>query len=163
MKKLFAVTLAVLCAVCLAACGSQTPAEGISTALSIDVSSGKEVQFRDDHGGFHGDGTEYVVLAFADDKVLEQIKDDSAWTALPLDETAKALVYGVAGETSRIGPFLTDENGDTLFPEIENGYYILIDRHSQKEANILERASFNFTLAIYDTDTNKLHYCAFDT
>lgn len=163
MKKFLVLTLAVLSTVCLAACGSQSPVEDISTALSIDVSSGKEVQFSDDHGGFHGDGTEYIVLEFTDDKVLEQIKDNSAWTALPLDETTKALVYGVTEETSQIGPFLTNENGDTLFPEIENGYYILIDRHSQKEGNILERASFNFTLAIYDTDTNKLHYCEFDT
>lgn len=163
MKKVIALAFVVLFTLSLAACGSQTPAKDISTALSIDVSSGKEIQFSDNHGGFHGDGTEYVVLEFSDDSVLEQIKDNSAWTALSLDETAKALVYGVTEETSQIGPFLTDENGDTLFPEIENGYYILIDRHSQKEGNILERASFNFTLAIYDTDTNKLHYCEFDT
>ena len=163
MKKFFVLALTVLFAVCLTACGSQNSAKDVSTALSIDVSSGKEVQFRDNHGGFHGDGTKYVVLEFSEDKVLEQIQDNSAWIALPLDETAAALVYGVTEGTSQVGPFLKDENGDVLFPKIENGYYLLIDRHSQTEENILERASFNFTLAIYDADTNKLHYCEFDT
>ena len=58
-----------------------------------------------------------------------------------------------------------DDGEATLMPEVENGYYIVIDRHSQKDENddILGRASYNFTMAIYDTDANILYYCEFDT
>lgn len=117
MKKLLWGTLIVLLTVCLTACTSKNHTKEISRALSVDVSSGKEVRYRDSHGGFHGDGTTYIVLAFSDGTVLEQIKDNAAWTALPLHETAQALVYGVQDETSQIGPYLKEENGNALFPK----------------------------------------------
>lgn len=147
----------------LAACSSQKPQNIISNELGIDASSGNEVSSFDNHGGFHGDGTAYIALSFSDNTVLEQIQESTQWQAFPLDETVQALVYGVSDATSRVGPFLYDENGNPLVPGISNGYYLLIDRHTDKEKNILNRSSFNFTLGLYDTDTNTLYYCEFDT
>lgn len=103
------------------------------------------------------------MLSFNDDIVLEKIKNNTEWSAFPLDETVQTLVYGVETETTKDGPFLTDENGKSLVPEIQNGYYCLIDRHSDTKAEILERNSFNFTLGLYDTDTNTLYFCELDT
>lgn len=65
--------------------------------------------------------------------------------------------------TSKEGPFLADENGEPVVPEIQNGYYLLIDRHSDTKSNILERGSFNFTVGLYDTDNNTLYCCKLDT
>ena len=48
-------------------------------------------------------------------------------------------------------------------PEIQNGYYRLIDRHSDTDTGILDRYSFNFTLGVYDSDTNTLYCCEVDT
>ena len=74
---------------------------------------------------------------------------------------------GVSDETSNIGPFLTDSQGNSLVPDILNGYYILIDKYEVKdkamEGDILHRGSFNFTLGHYDTDTNTLYFCKLDT
>lgn len=147
----------------LNACGSQGLQSAISNELGIDASSGNEIFYFDNHGGFHGDGTTYIALSFPDNKVLEQIEASAQWDDFPLDETAKTLVYGISDEISRIGPFLNVGNGNPLAPEIQNGYYLLIDRHRDKETDILNRSSFNFTLGIYDTDTDTLYYCKFDT
>ena len=49
-------------------------------------------------------------------------------------------------------------------PEIRAGFYRLIDRHAQAgETDLLGRASLNFTLALYDTDTDTLYYFEMDT
>ena len=61
---------------------------------------------------------------------------------------------------------MTDEEQEPLLPEVENGYYRLIDRQMENgfvTAAMLERASLNFTLGIYDTDTDTLYYCEMDT
>ena len=49
-------------------------------------------------------------------------------------------------------------------PEIREGYYRLIDRHAEAgESDILERSSFNFTLALYDTGADTLYFFELDT
>ena len=48
-------------------------------------------------------------------------------------------------------------------PAIDEGYYRLIDRQDGAEGNIHSRASFNFTLAIYDAAARTLHFVQVDT
>ena len=153
----------------LTACGSEDPAEEISRALHIDVSAGEELSSSDTHGGFHGDGISCVALQFPNSQVADAIAANAAWTPLPLDETAQTLAYGVTredgGEVFSAGPYLTDDSGDPLLPGIANGFYRLIDRHSDAGdgQNLLERASLNVTLAVYDADSDTLYFCEMDT
>lgn len=149
----------------LTACGfgSQNPKQIISDELGIDVSSGKELSSFENHSGFHGDGTTYISLRFLDHQALKQIEESAQWKKFPLDRTARVLVYGISDVTGSIGPFLNDDNGNPLVPEISNGYYLLIDRHTVKEMDMLKRSSINLTLGLYDTDTDTLYYCKLDT
>ena len=106
-------------------------------------------------------------------RVLNQIKEDGNWKAFPLDKTAQSLVYGVTEQTGteetgimvyQTGPYLTGEEGDPLVPEIREGYYRLIDRHAEAgETDLLDRASLNFTLALYDTERDTLYFCEMDS
>ena len=93
-KSLFACGMISLMLVTLTACGSEDPAEEISSS--------------DTHGGFHGDGISCVALQFPDSQVADAIAANAAWTPLPLDETAQALAYGVTredgGEVFSAGP-----------------------------------------------------------
>ena len=173
MKKQEAFCMVAALSLLLTACGSQTPQEEVSQALGIDLSSGQVISASDDHGGFHGDGTTFVQLQFSDGEALKQIEESGDWEAFPLDRTAQALVYGVTEETGteetgitifQTGPYLNDSDGNPLVPEIQEGYYRLIDRHAQAgESDILDRHSFNFTLALYDTETDTLYFCELDT
>ena len=117
------------------------------------------------HGGFHGDGTTFYSMEITSNDTVDEIK--SEWKELPLTENLTALVYGLEDETSSIGPYIS-EDGEALFPKVENGYYYFYDRHSESkdhfdDTNVLARPSFNFVIAIFDTDTNRLYYSKFDT
>lgn len=167
MKKHLFLTWILLTAVLsMTACGAKGTQEMVLDALSLDVSSGSEVSNVDTHSG-NGDGTSCLVIRFEDDTVLTEIQENEEWKPFPLDETVQALVYGVEDGTSKYGPYLTDDDGEPLVPEIQNGYYVLIDRQTENgkapEADILHRYSFNFDLGLYDTDTNTLYFCQLDT
>lgn len=162
MKKLFTISLVVGALLALVACGSKTTAQdAISKELGLDVSGGKEVLNTNTYSG--GEGTSCIAVVLDEDTVLNAIKSSTEWEAFPLDETVQTLVYGIEDGTSKEGPFLADENGNPVVPEIQNGYYLLIDRHSDTKSNILERGSFNFTVGLYDTDSNTLYCCKLDT
>ena len=49
----------------------------------------------DTQGGFHGDGTTFIVLDCADVDVLNQIKEKSGWRAFPLEDTAIHKSVGI--------------------------------------------------------------------
>lgn len=152
----------------LAGCGNSDIQGNLSDSLEIDVSKGMVLSDSDSHGGFHGDGMMFQAISFDDNNVLDEIKDNDNWKPMPLSENITALVYGVDDEVSSIGPYLTDENGNAIIPEIQNGYYYFYDRHSESkdpynDEYVLGRASFNFTLSLYDSDNHVLYYVEFDT
>ena len=159
MKKLM---LIIFMVITLSACTSMNKQNEISKQLSIDVSQATQVSNYDTHSG-NGDGTTCIVLNFQNENVLKEIEANPDWKQFPLDETAQILAYGYEDKTSQIGPFVTNDKGENLIPEIENGYYILVDRQSNQTDNILDRGSFNFTLGIYDTENNNLYFCKLDT
>ena len=154
MKRIFC-TLSVIAFLILSACGAESLQSVVSGELGIDASACGIISASDTHGGLHGDGITFIVLDCADGDVLNQIKEKSE------------LVYGIDNETERIGPYLTDQEGNPLVPEIENGYYVLIDRQVKEGwatgADILHRGSFNFTLGLYDADAELLYFCELDT
>jgi len=140
----------------------------ISKTIGVDVSAGEVISESDTHGGFHGDGDTVVVIQFADTSFSDQIKDNEEWNAMPLTENLITLVYGIHTETSSIGPMIHSGDNVPVVPEIENGYYYFRDRHSQStdpkdDTNVLNRASYNFTIAIFDVDANILYYLELDT
>lgn len=158
-KKIFVLYILLLI---FSGCVNKSGKDIANKYLDINIKDGKEIYFYDDHGGFHGDGTTFVTFEFSDDKVLTDIKENNKWKKLPLSNVVKTLAYG----TNNNGPYITDEKGNPFFPQIESGYYYLLDRHSESSDKIdaiLNRNSYNFTLGIFDEKTNRLHLCVFDT
>ena len=119
----------------------------------------------DDHDDFFGDGIRMKVYGVEPEKAELQMQNSEGWHSLPLDENAQRMVYG--NENS--GPYLVDSEGRTLAPEVQNGYWYFKDRHSQcapgqqYNTDVLNRASVNFTLAIYNTQTERLYLLDMDT
>lgn len=172
MKKCFAIVgIILVLTLQISACSSVDFSEEISEKIGLDVSAGKEITVLDTHGGFHGDGTTYVVLDFSGDKLEKQIKDDERWKKLPLDKEAETLAYGTRKETDDTieisGPYMTDDKGNVLMPKVENGYYFLRNKESDKIGTTCEgirnACPLNVILAIYDTDRQMLYFCEEDT
>ncbi len=145
----------------------------IGTDVGLDMTDGDYTEIVENHGGFHGDGETYSTVKFPDDSLQEDIKDADGWKELPMSTNVTALIYGITEETENgtvsYGPFLRDVEENALLPEIENGYYFFMDRQAEDgedkydDSKVLDRSSYNFTVAVYDTDTDTLHYVKFDT
>lgn len=119
---------------------------------------------QDTHGGFHGDGTYSIVLDCSDKKTNIYKKIDD-WRPLPLSENLQLIMYGGVRDGMTYGYNLAQDNN---IPIITNGYYCFLDRHSRavdkySDNELFNRHSFNFSLAIYDTDTDTLYYIREDT
>ena len=162
MRKIILSVAALCTSVMLAACqSSSNPSGKIGSYLGLDLSGSTVISKVETHG-FFGDGTTYDVINLDDDNVLQQIQNSSDWNPLPMDETTTALVYGLSDDSYQIGPYLNDNSGNPIFPEVENGYYRLIDRQNDAQ-DILDRPSFNFIVAVFDSDENILYYGKRDT
>lgn len=121
------------------------------------------IQAEDSHGGFHGDGTAYAILDCSQnrEKARELV---AGWKELPLPENLSLTFYG--GE--RDGMYYDFDLADQAnMPKVEHGFYCFQDRHSKSidssDAEIFDRGSYNFSLAVYDSDTGRLYYFELDT
>ena len=147
-----------------ARCGADTPLP----SLGLDGVTAEQVLADDTHGGFHGDGLTYEVFRLDGAEAEAAFRTDGRWKPLPASEPVQILIYGVTDAAAQIGPFFTDEQGESRFPTVENGWYFFEDRHAEavdpEDAGAaLERPSFNCTIALYDADTETLYYGALDT
>lgn len=116
----------------------------------------------DTHGGFQGEGSHYLILDCSDnkEKALEIVRD---WKKLPLSKNLNHIMYGEEDINFEIN--LAEE---AHIPKIENGYYIFVDSQAEGKDNgddseLFNRYSFNFEIAIYDCDTDRMYYFEFDT
>lgn len=132
--------------------------------LGCDISEFKIIEEKDTHGGFFGDGSYYLTLDCSEnaEKARDIIKD---WKALPLSEILEVTMYGgKIGDTEYMFNFAEEAH----LPNVSNGVYKFVDRHSEAtnesdESDLLNRGDLNFSIAIYDFDTNILYYFEEDT
>ena len=156
MKKLFPILMCGL--VLLSGCGGQRDVFGFFPQ-EFDV-----LEESDTHGGFLGDGLYVLTLDCAQnrDKALATV---STWKTLPLSENLQLMLYGGERNGTIYGYDLAQEAG---IPQIDNGWYRFEDRHDQSkdpadDTTLFNRFSYNFSLAIYDADADRLYYLEFDT
>lgn len=170
-KACLCVWMTLFIALVTTACSSVDPIKKIAETLGVDLSSGIVLQNVDSHDGFHGDGDTYMIIDFSEDEgktFMKELENSTGWSRLPLTDNLKTIMYGTKSESKRVGPYVTNDNGDPYFPVVKNGYYFFLDRHSERknikdDLNILNRASYNFTIAIYDLDHQILYYYELDT
>ncbi len=80
------------------------------------------------------------------------------WRRLPLSENCRQITQRLA----------LDDEGRPYFPEVTEGWYFFLDRHTQAtdptdDAYAMLRGSSNFTMAIYDPAEGLLHFYYLNT
>ena len=129
-----------------------------SSLIETSIPMFAKMKEKDTHGGFHGDGEAFVKVYFSDNQAKKfetKIKNNTHWNKLPLDEILQTCISNnIADEIS--------------VPIIENGYCFFLDRHSQaidkyNYSEIFDRASSNYSIAIFDIDSNVLYIYSLDT
>lgn len=113
------------------------------------------------HGGFHNDGELLEKIYFSEKQAnnfVNRAKENDNWRELPITERLHNKVCKNA----------IDE--DMNVPEVNNGYWFVLDRHSKaknqhNEEDIFgeDRHSNNFTVAVFDTDAKILYIYELDT
>lgn len=122
------------------------------------------VEELDTHGGFNGDGAYYLILDCSSNRE-KALKTAESWNRLPLSENLELMMYGGTKDGVTYGYELAKE---AHMPEVENGYYMFEDRHSEStdsadDSALFDRYSYNFSIAVYDCDTDRMYYFEFDT
>lgn len=154
MKKRVFVVFFTICTISIIGCGKKNGLTSFSNQSGIDLTQGTIKSEEDTHGGFLGDGYTLIVADYTDSLVPE-MKANEHWHSLPLSGNLQTFVNQPFDDTVTI-------------PQIKNGYYYFYDRHDESKDHyddtyLLNRYSFNFTLAIYDSDTNHLYLLEYDT
>ena len=152
MKRLCAVLICLV--LVLTGCGKGDYKDYVNDLCAVDISAGTVVSSNDSHGGFHGDGTLTVTFDCTNvsDSALNGMR---SWRSLPLSENLQHVVYGGFDDEINI-------------PEITNGCYFFHDRHSEAvdptdDSKLFDRYSYNFSLLIFDFDTNMMYLIEVDT
>lgn len=152
----------LLCAVLLGGCSAELGhSREIEKQLDITLPAYLSQGYADDHGGFHGDGRTVAKVDFAQAEAQELATQmvENDWREFPLSEALTQVMYGGIEDS------LAAQAG---IPEMTNGYWWFVDRHSestapQDDTEISRRSSYNFTLGLYDGDNGVLYYFKFDT
>jgi len=159
IKKAAALLLALL----LTGCGKNARAsQALEIADTLGIRESSLLTLEDSHGGFHGDGETFVVFQ------APGFRPGEDWQEFPLPETLSIALWGGMSGDMQWGSLLTGDSGEPLMPQLENGYYYFHDRHSESTdsrdpSGLLNRNSFNFTLAVYDADSQTVYYFEKDT
>lgn len=160
----YAKTIVVTIIVCIVLSSCGTVCSGQAECFGFKINEFTVIDEKNSHGGFNGDGSYYLILDCSEkrEQATEIIKD---WKPLPLTENLQLIMYG--GEKNGVS---YDYNlaEEAHWPIINNGVYKFVDRHSEAvdksdDADLFNRYSYNFSVAIYDLDTNTLYYFEFDT
>lgn len=162
-KRLVLVIGLCLAVVCVALLWQNRQALELSRRLGVDLSQGTMVEEKDTHGGFHGDGERRVVLSFDGHDLTPDLEKAAGWQPFPLPEALSTALYGRTWEGGREGPCI-----ESPLPPVTRGFFWFQDRHSQAvdpadPSHLHERVSYNFTVAVYDEDTQRLYDIEVDT
>ena len=119
-----------------------------SDILGIKIKNYTEREIYDVRGGPQGDGTDYYVYKFTDEKgkeIIEKLENNPEWNKEKLDE-------------DKLDGFKYNE--EVL--SIKNGYYHykLVCRTSDKnkKENFTEEEATGYEMGVYDIDNNILYY-----
>ncbi len=158
MKKVFSLIMCFAIMLSLAACSSE------GTAYKEYLGFTKKDFTVTEEGDFEGGGSYYLILDCSENRE-QALENVSSWNKLPLSENLNLIMYG--GEKDGVSyDYNIAEKAN--IPNVENGYYFFVDRHSKStdssdDSELFNRYSFNFSLAVYDSDTDMMYYFEFDT
>lgn len=170
MRRLLKIIGVIIVCIVLTACFGigDNYLKDLSKETNLDITRGDVISEADSHGGFHGDGTKIMVLQFMEPLPEEEMVENEKWYELPLPSELESVVYGKTEGNHTSGPYIGYQSVGIKIPEITNGYYYFKDRYPEAidpydYSEVLGRGAFNFTILIYDRDTDLLYICEEDT
>ncbi len=135
----------------------------LNDKIGIAIKDCKVVKNEEKRAG-NGDG-DIVIILDCENNSLNFRNND--WKKLSLTKNIELRIYGGEKDGIRYEGSISE---DYDIPVISNGYYYFVDKQNKKSEKhndkyLLddERYSYNYYIAIYDLDTDKLYYIEEDT
>jgi hypothetical protein len=156
-NKITTIITSISLALIVSACSDRSNAAWrIKTPINDKVAL---LTYTDDHGGFHGDGEAWYVFQFTEqqlDEFVKQIKGRKGWNALPATGDALTVI-------NRMPP--------AALQNLQHGYYFFRDKqqewdfekNDEAQKPIDSRHSWNYVIAILNTETGRLYIYNIDT
>ena len=171
MKKVSIAFFMSICLFALSACSWINPFDAhnyIEKRLFITLPNEAAIEYEDSHGGFHGDGEFFAKVTFTDNEAkdfLNSIRQNEKWYSLPMEKDLSLLVFG-----GKDGDMTYGYRSDKMKPaqDIKNSVYFFRDRFAEQYKNdvssgLLGRASYNYSIGVYDEDNRVLYVYERDT
>lgn len=117
--------------------------------LGLDISDAKVSFFLNTRKDSSG-GITVIEAAFSDGSFANQLQSREDFKALPFSDTLTAILNSIE--------LLKGEDGELLIPYADNGYY-RIELALEDGKQLTEEQPADLLLAVYNSDTNKFHYC----
>ena len=157
MKRIILFVITLL----LTGCTFGRKVEYIGNKIEINNNECKIEEEKDTHGGFLGDGDYFARVVCSK---LDSSQLSSNWKELPLSSSLDRVKNLIQCNSKQCATFFERYH----IPEIKNGYYYFYDRHSESidkydDTDLNNRSSYNFSLAIYDSDSGVIYYYKLDT
>lgn len=130
----------------------------VASQIEIHIPFAVKNDNKDSHGGVQREGESLSKFYFDEKnavKFKEKINKNQHWKKLPMTK----IVEESTGAWDK----------EMKIPEVKNGYWFYLDRHSEATDKYNEndmyngRYSFNYSVAVYDTDENILYFYELDT
>lgn len=129
-----------------------------STQIEIHIPIFAKIEEKDTHGGFHGDGETYTKIYFSKEKAekfINKINKNDHWKNLQMPGKLQKRISNTIDKEMKI-------------PYIEQGYWFFVDRHDKATDKynyneMFGRSSLNFSIAVFDINSNILYIYALDT
>lgn len=153
MKKIILLLMIII--IC-SACSNRK--ENIAKKIEIDLENCSVIKEKDTHGGFLGDGDYFAKIE------CSKLELSDHWNDLPFSENIQKLLKLESCDNTSCQTVLERYQ----IPKIENGSYFFLDRHSSStnpydDSLVHTRASYNYSLAIYDKNSKTIYYYELDT
>ena len=154
MKKILSIFILCL----IVGCSLENKQGTILKRMEINDSKCKIEKDIDNHKGFLGDGDYFAKIN------CSKINLSKNWKKLPLSDSLNQIVQMEQCDADGCKNIYKKFS----IPNIKNGYYYFLDRHNESknkhdDTDLNNRSSWNFTLAILDSDTNTIYYYELDT
>ena len=129
--------------------------------IEVEGSKCRLINEKDTHGGFLGDGEYFAKIVCSS---INESNLSANWKKLPISDNLNEILNMKWCENSGCNNFYEKYNVSINL----NGYYYFFDRHSESknkydDNELNNRSSWNFTLAILDSDTNTIYCYEIDT
>lgn len=143
-----------------------SPRHKVAKLLSTDFPRPMAVhQWKDNHGGFFGDGVLYGELTFepsVGETLARHLAESDVWHPLPLSENLKVFLFGGEKDGVSYDSTLSDGWGTLTMTE---GYYYILDRKHNigMDTLLLGDNSTNVTVGLYDSQRSVLYVMTYDS